>query len=112
MKLGITFKSDITDKLVGYTDSNCARLKDGQRSIKGYTFFFSGEPVSYQSKQQFTVPLSSIKAKYMATSKAGKKALWIVRFLAALGYRLLGQLISLRANNRGAIVLTANLEFY
>ena len=48
----------------------------------------------------------------MATTEAGKEALWIARFLAALGYRLPGHPVSLRADNRGAILLTANPEFH
>lgn len=43
---------------------------------------------------------------------AGKEALWIAQFSAALEYRLPGQLISLRADNRGTISFTTNLEFY
>ena len=48
----------------------------------------------------------------MATTKAGKKALWIAQFLTALEYRLLGQQVGPRADNREAILLTTNLEFY
>ncbi len=48
----------------------------------------------------------------MATTKAGKEALWIGQFLAALGYRLPGQPVSLKADNRRAIRLTENPEFH
>lgn len=66
--------------------------------------------MSHQSKQQATVALSSTEAEYMATIEAGKEALWIALFLAALGYRLPSQPVSLKADNRGAILLTANPE--
>ncbi len=112
LELGITFKSNVTDELVGYTDSDWAGLKDGRRSTGGYAFLFSVGPVSYQSKQQATVALSSTEVDYMATTEAGKEALWIGQFLAALGYRLPGQPVSLKADNRGAILLTANPEFH
>ena len=112
LELGITFKSNVTDELVGYTDSDWAGLKDGRRSTGGYAFLFSGGPVSHQSKQQATVALSSTEAEYMATTEAGKEALWIGQFLAALGYRLPGQPVSLKADNRRAIRLTENPEFH
>ena len=112
LERGITFKSNVTDELVGYTDSDWAGLKDGRRSTGGYAFLFSGGPVSHQSKQQATVALSSTEAEYMATTEAGKEALWIGRFLAALGYRLPGQPVRLKADNGGAILLTANPEFH
>ncbi len=80
LELGITFKSNVTDELVGYTDSDWAGLKDGRRSTGGYAFLLSGGPVSHQSKQQATVALSSTEAEYMATTEAGKEALWIGQF--------------------------------
>lgn len=48
----------------------------------------------------------------MATTKAGKKTLWIDQFLTALRYRLPGQPVSLKFDNSGAILLRANLGFY
>ena len=48
----------------------------------------------------------------MATTEAGKEALWVAQFLATLGYRQSSQPISLKADNRGAILLIANLEFH
>ncbi len=48
----------------------------------------------------------------MAIIQAEKKALWIVWFLAALGYRLPGQPVGLKTDDRGAILLTANPEFH
>ncbi len=112
LELGITFKSDSTDGLVGYTDSDWAGLKDGRRSTGRYTFLLSGGPVSYQSKQQATFALFSTEAEYMATTEAGKEALWIAQFLATLRYRLLDHPVGLKADNRGAIMLTANPEFH
>lgn len=48
----------------------------------------------------------------MVIIRVGKMALWVAHFLATLGYRLLGQSISLRVNIRGVISFIANLEFY
>ncbi len=48
----------------------------------------------------------------MATKEAEKEALWIAQFLATLGYRQLSQSASLKADNRGVILLTANSKFY
>ena len=66
LELGITFRCDSADELVGYSDSDWAGLKDRRRSTGGYTFLLSGGPVSHQSKQQATVALSSTEAEYMA----------------------------------------------
>ena len=47
----------------------------------------------------------------MAITEAGKKVLWIAQFLAFLGFTLPDKLINLKADNRGAIQLTANPKF-
>ena len=72
----------------------------------------SGGPISHQSKQQSVVALSSCKAEYIAITEAGKKALWCARLLEAFGHRKPDQPVDLRANNKGAIDLTANPEFH
>lgn len=48
----------------------------------------------------------------MATTGARKEALLIARFLAALEYKLLNPPISLMADKRGAILLTAYPKFH
>ncbi len=48
----------------------------------------------------------------MATTEAEKRALWVVRFLACLRFRLLSQPIDLRADNKRMISLIENPEFH
>ncbi len=45
--LSITFRSDATDELVGYTDFDWAGLKDGRKSTGGYASLLSSGPVSH-----------------------------------------------------------------
>ncbi len=110
--LGITFNANSKNDLVGYTDSDYARLVDGQKSTGRYIFMLSGGPLSPQSKLRSSVALSSTEAEYMATTEAGKEALWISRFLTSFGFWLPNQPVDLRADNKGAISLTENPEFH
>lgn len=48
----------------------------------------------------------------MAITKVEKESLWVTQFLTTLEYRLFSQPVSLRANNREAILPIINLEFY
>ena len=112
LDFGITFQADSSDELIGYTDSDYAGLVDGRKSTGGYIFMLSGGPLSHQSKLQNTVALSSTEAEYMAACEAGKEALWVSRFLAALGFRLPTLPVDLRVDNKGAISLTENPEFH
>lgn len=110
--MDIIFRANSIDKLVPYTDLDWAGFKDKKRSTSGYTFILLGGLLSQQSKQQLTVALSSTKAEYITTTKAERKPYWIAQFLAALKYRLFDQQVSLKADNRRAILLTTNPKFY
>lgn len=87
LDLGIIFRFNSTDELVGYIDSNWAGLKDGRKSTSRYNIFFLSGLVSQQSKQQAIVTLLLSEAKYITTTNARKKALWIACFLVAFKYR-------------------------
>ena len=45
-----------------------------------YIFFISGGPVSWQSRMQTSVALSSMEAEYMAASAATQEAMWQARY--------------------------------
>lgn len=89
--LGITFNANPENNLVDYTDFDYTGLINGRKSTGGYIIILSGGLLSYQLKLQSTVALSLYQAKYMATTKAGKKALQIAQFLVYLGFCLLNQ---------------------
>ena len=63
--------------LKGYTDADMVGDLDGKKSTSGYLFIFVGGAVSWQSKLQKCVALSTIKAKYIAANETGKEMLWM-----------------------------------
>jgi hypothetical protein len=55
-------------KLMGYTDSNwCGDVED-RKSTAGYIFYFGEAPISWCSKKEPVVALSSCEAEYIAAS--------------------------------------------
>lgn len=52
--------------------------------MSGYTFLLANATVSWQSKKQTSVALSSTEAKYIAMGAAAKEALWIRTFLSEI----------------------------
>ena len=64
-------------KIEGYADTNWGGNHSDRRSTTGYTFLVNGCPVSWSSKRQVTVALSSTEAEYMAATQATKEAIWI-----------------------------------
>jgi hypothetical protein len=79
---------DGTDLLVGFSDADYAGSVDTRRSTTGYVFFIGSGPVSWGSKCQPTVALSSTEAEYMALVHSGKEAMWLSQLLRDLGYEI------------------------
>ena len=81
---GITLGGS-TDGLVGYSDADFAGCKDTRKSRSGYVFLVNGGAVSWSSKLQNSVALSTAESEYMAASAAAKEAIWLKRVCQDLG---------------------------
>ena len=66
-----TIKSSIME-FFGYVDSDWATDMDDSRSISGFANIFGGAAVSWGSKKQPTVALSSSEAEFMAATESVK----------------------------------------
>lgn len=84
---GITYggTSEEALKIQGYSDSDWAGDKESRKSTSGYIFMLNGGPVSWCSKRQSTVALSSTEAEYIALTLASKEATWLCLLLTELG---------------------------
>ena len=71
--------------LEGFTDADMAGDLDGRKSTSGFLFTFAGGAVSWQSKLQKCVALSTTEAEYIAATEAAKEMLWMKRFVQELG---------------------------
>ena len=71
--------------LEGYTDANMDGDLDGRKSTSGYLFTFVGGAISWKSKLQKCVALSTTEAEYIATTKAKKGIVWIMALFKELG---------------------------
>ncbi|XP_055527725.1 uncharacterized protein LOC129720286 [Wyeomyia smithii] len=72
-------------KLIGYSDSDWAGDQQTRKSTTGVVFFFGEGPISWISKAQASVALSSLEAEYNALTIACQEAVWIRRLLKDLG---------------------------
>ena len=61
--------------LVGYTDSDMVGDVDNRRSTSGYLMTFSRGVVSWQSRLQKCVALSTTETEYIVAAKACKELL-------------------------------------
>lgn len=60
-----------------HSDSDFVGLVHGRRSTTGWIFILYGGPISWSSKRQDVVTLSSTEAEYYALGGAGKEAVWL-----------------------------------
>lgn len=105
-QLGIVFKPG-DGELEGYCDASYADDVDSRRSTTGYTFLLGGGAVSWSSRLQPTVALSTAEAEYMAASSAVKEALWLRKLMGDLG---LGSTepVLIQSDSQAAIKLLTN----
>ncbi|WJZ84569.1 hypothetical protein VitviT2T_004169 [Vitis vinifera] len=107
-KLKLTFGSGKL-VLVGYTDSDMAGDVNNRKSTSGYLMTFSGGVVSWQSRLQKCVALSTIEAEYIAVAEACKKLLWMKRFIHELEFKQ--QRYVVYCDNQNAFTLVRILPF-
>lgn len=73
----LKFDGSKTGPIYGYCDADWASDPDERRSVTGYIFIKCDAPISWCSKRQPTVALSTTEAEYMAMSSAAQEALWL-----------------------------------
>jgi hypothetical protein len=98
-------------QLYGYSDASWGDDLPTRRSTSGYVFYLSKGPVSWSSKKQATVALSSTEAEYMALTHAAKEAIWLRRFLTELRFEKEVRLqlpTIIHEDNQSAIALAKN----
>lgn len=96
--------------LEGFADSDFAGSLDDRKSTTGYVFKLGSGSVSWKSRKQPTVALSTTEAEYMAYSDACSEALWFRNFLNELKGQQ--RMIKINADNQGAIALVKNPVYH
>jgi Reverse transcriptase (RNA-dependent DNA polymerase) len=84
-QIGLHFASDRTGELVGYADASFASDPQSRRSTSGYVFMWQGCAVSWRSKVQPLVTLSSTEAEYVALCSAAQEAVYLRRLFDSIG---------------------------
>ena len=69
----------------------------------------AGGAVTWSSKRQTTVALSTVEAEYVAMSRCAQQMVWMHSWLAEVGVKYSSPGL-LKADNRGAIALTKNTK--
>ncbi|CAL1680763.1 unnamed protein product [Lasius platythorax] len=110
MDFGLTYYPN-SKPLTGYVDSSWGNCHDDRRSQSGFIFILNGSPITWESRKQSTVALSTCEAEYMALTEGAKEAIFMQRFLKELGFDRLGD-ITIFGDNLGSIKLAENPVFH
>jgi len=96
--------------IYGFVDADWAGDLDQRRSTSGYVFNLFGGAVSWMSKKQSVVALSTTEAEYMAKTHASKEAVWLQRLCSSMG--LVQGAIRINCDRQSAIFLEKNPAYH
>ena len=108
---GILYKQDGSDKCIGYSDADWAGDTSDRKSTSGYIFMLSGGAISWSSRKQKCVALSTAEAEYVALSGAVQECIWLRQLEAELGSTSEGPTLILE-DNQSAIAMAKNPQFH
>ncbi|KAI3644889.1 hypothetical protein MP228_011053 [Amoeboaphelidium protococcarum] len=103
-KLGIQLGGEHGTVIQGWSDADWAGDIDGRKSTGGYLFKLANSPVSWQSKLQNIVALSSCESEYIALSNSAQEAIWLRRLLQEIGWTQDAATL-IHEDNQGAIAV-------
>ena len=105
------YASDIEVQLYGYTDADWAGSISDRRSTSGFMFSLGSAAITWSSKKQPTVTLSSIEAKYKGVAVAACEVAWLHTLLRQLGVQVQRPVV-IYCDNLSSIQLARNLVFH
>lgn len=91
----------------GYTDADWAGDNTDRRSTSGYFTFVGGNLVTWRSKKQKVVALSSAEAEFRGMNKGLCELLWLRKLLTEIGFPPVSSM-KLFCDNKAAISITHN----
>jgi hypothetical protein len=106
---GLTYLRDAELSPSAFVDADYGGCRDTRRSTSGFVFTMAGGAVSWSSKRQTTVALSTVEAEYVAMSRCAQQMVWMQSWLneVKVDNTLPGVI---KCDNRGAIALTKNTK--
>ena len=103
--------ADPDNMLVEYSDSDWAGDSTDYKSTTGYLFQIRGTVVTWKSKKQTCVALSTAEAEYMALSSASQEAIWMRELNSDLGNEE-SQPTVIFEDNQSAIAMAKNPQYH
>ncbi|CAL2235458.1 unnamed protein product [Prunus armeniaca] len=108
LEKGLMFSKHGHLNIDGYSDADWAGNVTDRKSTSGYFTFVGGNLVTWRSKKQNVVALSSAEAEFRGMTKGICELLWLRKLLTELGYKPTSTM-NLFCDNKAAIAIAQNL---
>lgn len=103
----LRYQGASNDGLLSYSDSDYAEDRDDRHSTTGFVFLMAGGAISWASRRQPTISVSSTEAEYKAASDTCRQLTWLRTFGSELGDDI-SRPTPLCVDNQGSIFLAVN----
>ena len=104
--LGLWYPRGVSINLVGYTDADFAGCKIDRKSTSGTCQFLGNALISWSSRKQHSVALSTAEAEYVAAGSCCAQVLWIRQQLKDFGIE--ANCVPIKCDNTSAINISKN----
>ncbi len=111
LKCGFFYEAESQLQVHGYTDADWAGNVSDRRSTSGFMFSFGSGVVSWNSKKQPIVALSSTEVEYRGVAIAACEVVWLQKLLSDLGQSV-DALVVIYCNNISSILLANNPVYH
>jgi hypothetical protein len=99
---GICIGIDFGNSLIGYPDSNWANDSADRKSQGGHVFLASNGAISWQSRKQSLIAMSTLKAEFIPCSEVSIEAKWFLQLQKDIHGKDL-PLLPINCDNQGAL---------
>jgi hypothetical protein len=110
-QLGIQFDGRYNKAITGFTDADYAGDLDTRRSTTGFVFLLNSGPVSWSSRRQPCISLSTTEAEFVAASETVKEAILLKLLLTEIDNNG-DKPIPILCDNDSTIKLVKNNQFH
>ena len=100
----------VMKEMEGYADADGSMMED-RKAISGYAFIINGGAVSWSTKKQEIISLSTTESEYVAATYAAKEALWLRSLIFQL-FDIPLPTTTLFSDNQSAIALTKEHQYH
>ena len=107
---GLTYGGE-RHELTGYTDAD-GSSQDHRRAISGFAYLIDGGTISWSSRKQELIALSTAEAEYIATTHAAKEGIWLQRLIGELFNDVVITPLTLYCDNQAAITLATTDNYH